>query len=54
MCIRDRWESIAISIGKKKITAQRWKDAALVVLGGMFDEIPMIEEILSRAYDARD
>ena len=43
-----------ISIGKKKITAQRWKDAALVVLGGMFDEIPMIEEILSRAYDARD
>ena len=22
--------------------------------GGMFDEIPMIEEILSRAYDARD
>ena len=47
-------QSNAISIGKKKITAQRWKDAALVVLGGMFDEIPMIEEILSRAYDARD
>ena len=52
--LQKTWESIAISIGKKKITAQRWKDAALVVLGGMFDEIPMIEEILSRAYDARD
>lgn len=52
--LQKTWENIAISIGKKKITAQRWKDAALVVLGGMFDEIPMIEEILSRAYDARD
>ena len=52
--LQKTWESIAISIGKKKITAQRWKDAALAVLGGMFDEIPMIEEILSRAYDARD
>ena len=52
--LQKTWESIAISIGTKKITAQRWKDAALVVLGGMFDEIPMIEEILSRAYDARD
>ena len=52
--LQKTWESIAMSIGKKKITAQRWKDAALVILGGMFDEIPMIEEILSRAYDARD
>lgn len=52
--LQKTWESIALSIGKKKITAQRWKDAALVILGGMFDEIPMIEEILSRAYDARD
>ena len=52
--LQKTWESIAISIGKKKITAQRWKDAALTVLGGMLDEIPWVEELLSRAYDARD
>lgn len=39
---------------KTEITAQRWEKFALVVLGSMLDEVPMVEELLSRAYDARD
>ena len=48
------WKSIARTLGKKEITAQRWEKSALIVFGGMLDELPMVEEILLRAYDARD
>ena len=41
-------------LNKTEITAQRWEKFALVVLGSMLDEVPMVEELLSRAYDTRD
>lgn len=52
--LQKGWKEIARELGKTEITAQRWSGFALAVLGGMFDEMPMAEEILSRAYDARD
>ena len=48
------WKTIARELRKTEITAQRWEKFALVVLGSMLDEVPMVEELLSRAYDARD
>lgn len=48
------WTSIAAELGVKEITAQRKEKVALAILGPMLDEMPMAEEILLRAYDARD
>lgn len=48
------WTSIAAELGVKEITAQRKEKVALAILGPMLDEMPMSEEILLRAYDARD
>ena len=43
-----------MELGVKEITAQRKEKVALAILGPMLDEMPMAEEILLRAYDARD
>ena len=48
------WTNIAAELGVKEITAQRKEKVALAILGPMLDEMPMAEEILLRAYDARD
>ena len=48
------WKTNSPRTEKTEITAQRWEKFALVVLGSMLDEVPMVEELLSRAYDARD
>lgn len=52
--LQKRWKTIAAELGVKEITAQRWERPALVVAGSMFDEIPMVDMLLSRANDARD
>ena len=52
--LQKGWKTIARELRKTEITAQRWEKFALVVLGSMLDEVPMVEELLSRAYDARD
>lgn len=52
--LQKGWKTIACELRKTEITAQRWEKFALVVLGSMLDEVPMVEELLSRAYDARD
>lgn len=52
--LQKSWKSIASKLGVKEITAQRWEKFALSIFGAMLDEMPMSEEVLLRAYDARE
>ena len=52
--LQKSWKSIASRLGVKVITAQRWEKFALSAFGTMLDEMPMAEEVLLRAYDARE
>lgn len=51
---RESWRKIAGRTHWSEATARRKERFALVRLGEMLDGVPMIEEVLARALDARD
>lgn len=51
---RESWRKIAARTHWSEATARRKERFALVRLGEMLDGVPMIEEVLARALDARD
>lgn len=51
---RENWRKLACKTHWSEATARRKERFALTRLGEMLDGIPMIDEVLARALDARD
>lgn len=50
---RYSWARLAAKMGVPDSTARNWHDKAVDRLGGMLDDVPMVDEIAARASRAR-